>query len=93
MVRGATTVSEVRYRRKIATGTWTEQTATDGYYAGARYHGAVQLLIAPAGRRMSGKWVGFGKNLDVDTGPCELVFQDASAAKGALERYNRRSAQ
>jgi len=74
----------------VVTGTWTEQTATDGYYAGARYHGAIQLLVEPTGRKMVGKWVGFGKEFDVNTGPWELVFKDASTNKATLDRYNRR---
>ncbi|MFB8215005.1 XRE family transcriptional regulator [Streptomyces anulatus] len=74
----------------VATGTWTEQTATDGYYRGARYHGAIQLLVEPTGRRMTGKWVGFGKEFDVNTGPWQLVFQDASTNKSTLAAYNKR---
>ncbi|MEU7222841.1 helix-turn-helix domain-containing protein [Streptomyces chrestomyceticus] len=74
----------------VVTGTWVEQTATDGYYAGARYHGAVQLLAEPTGRRMTGKWIGFGKDFDVNTGPWELVFKDASTSKETVERYSRR---
>ncbi|MFD7922133.1 XRE family transcriptional regulator [Streptomyces sp. NPDC059740] len=73
----------------VVTGTWTEQTAADGYYAGARYHGAVQMLVEPTGRRIAGKWVGFGKDFDVNTGPWELVFQDASTSKATLAAYNR----
>jgi transcriptional regulator with XRE-family HTH domain len=76
--------------RNVVTGTWTEQTASDGYYAGAIYHGAIQLLIEPTGRRMSGKWVGFGKEFDVNTGPWELVFQTADTGKASLDRFNRR---
>lgn len=75
--------------RNVVTGTWVEQTAADGYYAGARYHGAVQLLVEPTGRRMAGKWVGFGKDFDVNTGPWELVFHDASTSQDTLERYSR----
>ncbi|MET9516428.1 XRE family transcriptional regulator [Streptomyces sp. NPDC002994] len=74
----------------VATGTWTEQTASEGYYRGARYHGAIQLLVEPTGRRMTGKWVGFGKEFDINTGPWELVFMDSSTNKATLERYNRR---
>ncbi|MFJ4769864.1 helix-turn-helix domain-containing protein [Streptomyces uncialis] len=74
----------------VVTGTWTEQTAREGYYSGARYHGAVQLLVEPTGRRIAGKWVGFGKDFDVNTGPWELVFQDTSTNKATLDRYNRR---
>lgn len=74
----------------VITGTWVEQTAGEGYYRGARYHGAIQLLAEPTGRRMAGKWVGFGKEMDVNTGPWELVFQDASTNKATLEKYDRR---
>ncbi|MFI6468741.1 XRE family transcriptional regulator [Streptomyces sp. NPDC050516] len=74
----------------VATGTWTEQTAVEGYYRGARYHGSIQLLIEPTGRRMTGKWVGFGKEFDINTGPWELVFRDASTTKATLEKYNHR---
>lgn len=73
----------------VVTGTWVEQTANDGYYRGARYHGAVQLLAEPTGRRIAGKWVGFGKDMDINSGPWELLFQDASTAKTTLDRYNR----
>ncbi|MCP2318461.1 hypothetical protein APR12_003816 [Nocardia amikacinitolerans] len=73
----------------VVTGTWTERTAPDGYYRGARYHGAIQLLVEPTGRRMAGKWVGFGKDFDINTGPWELVLRDDSTAKSAIERYNR----
>lgn len=76
----------------VITGTWVEQTAQDGYYRGARYHGAVQMLAEPTGRRVTGKWVGFGKEMDVNTGPWELVFQDASTNKATLDRYNHRPA-
>ncbi|WBB51097.1 XRE family transcriptional regulator [Verrucosispora sp. WMMA2044] len=72
----------------VVTGTWVEQTDPDGYYRGARYHGAIQLLAEPTGRRMAGKWVGFGKDMDVNTGPWELIFRDASTSKATLDRYN-----
>ncbi|MFE8014411.1 helix-turn-helix domain-containing protein [Streptomyces antibioticus] len=73
--------------RNVVTGTWTEQTAADGYYQGARYHGAIQLLIEPTGRRMAGKWVGFGKDFDVNTGPWELRLLDRSTGRASIERY------
>ncbi|MFF0151375.1 XRE family transcriptional regulator [Micromonospora sp. NPDC005203] len=72
----------------VVTGTWVEQTDPAGYYRGARYHGAIQLLGEPTGRRMAGKWVGFGKDMDVNTGPWELTFQAASTSKATLDRYN-----
>ncbi|MEU8955677.1 XRE family transcriptional regulator [Streptomyces sp. NPDC048518] len=72
------------------TGTWTEQTAADGYYRGARYFGALQMLVDPTGRRMSGKWLGFGRDYEVNSGPWELRLMDASTAKATLDSYNRR---
>jgi hypothetical protein len=77
----------------VITGTWVEQTSVESYYRGARYHGAIQLLAEPTGRRLAGKWVGFGKDMDVNTGPWELVFQDASTNKATLEKYDRRPEQ
>ncbi|MGA5003228.1 helix-turn-helix domain-containing protein [Streptomyces arboris] len=74
--------------RNVVTGTWVEQTAVDGYRNGARYHGAVQLLVEPTGRRMAGKWVGFGKDFDVNTGDWELRLVDRSTSKATLERYS-----
>lgn len=73
----------------VLTGTWVEQTEPDGYYRGARYHGAIQMLAEPTGRRLVGKWVGFGKEMDINTGPWEFVFQDGSTNKATLDRYNR----
>ncbi|MEU6989370.1 XRE family transcriptional regulator [Streptomyces sp. NPDC046465] len=71
------------------TGTWTEQTAVDGYYRGARYFGALQMLAEPTGRRMGGKWVGFGKEFDINTGPWELRLIEAGTSKAVLEQYSR----
>lgn len=73
----------------VVTGTWVEQTAKEGYYRGARYHGAVQMLAEPTGRRLAGKWIGFGKEMDVNTGPWELVFRDASTDRATLAKYDR----
>lgn len=58
--------------RAIATGTWTERTALNGYYKGATYHGTVQLIISPHGRSMSGRWLGFNKEFKVNTGEWHL---------------------
>jgi hypothetical protein len=75
--------------RNIVTGTWREETSGSGYYQGAVYHGAIQMLVEPTGRRMSGKWVGFGKEFDVNTGPWELVFKDASTSQTTLDAHSR----
>lgn len=73
----------------VITGTWVEQTAGDGYYRGARYHGAIQMLVEPTGTRMAGKWIGFGKDMDVNTGPWELRLQDASTNQATIAKYSR----
>ncbi|MGQ4597070.1 XRE family transcriptional regulator [Nocardia sp. R6R-6] len=73
----------------VATGTWSEHTAQDGYYRGAHYHGAIQLLIELTGARMAGKWVGFGKSFEINSGPWELVLQDSATSKAAIDAYDR----
>lgn len=75
----------------VATGTWTERTAPDGYYRGATYHGTIQLLADPAGRRMSGKWLGFGRNFRINSGEWELTCVDSSTAKSAQRIYYRKA--
>jgi hypothetical protein len=47
------------------------------------------MLVEPAGRRMAGKWVGFGKEFDVNTGPWRLEFIDADTGKATITKYNR----
>jgi transcriptional regulator with XRE-family HTH domain len=74
--------------RNIITGTWRERTGEEGFYRGATYYGALQMLAEPTGRRIVGKWVGFGKDFDVNTGPWELTFLDANTAPGTVERYS-----
>lgn len=73
----------------VVTGTWVEQTSPDSYYRGARYYGAIQQLADPTGRRLAGKWVGFGKDGEVNTGPWTLEFLNGSTGKATLDRYNR----
>jgi hypothetical protein len=56
----------------LVTGSWTERTAPDGYYRGAVYHGVVQLVLDPAGRSMSGRWLGPDRNFEIDSGQWRL---------------------
>src|SRR5262249_38651468 len=74
----------------VVTGTWAEQTDVAGYYRGARYHGAIQMLVEPTGHEMGGKWIGFGKDRDIKGGPGERTLQAASTPGASLDRYNRR---
>lgn len=59
---------------KIATGTWQESTDPNGYYKGTNYYGALQLVISDDGKHMRGKWLGFGRNMEVNVGPWELEY-------------------
>lgn len=56
---------------------------------GARYHGAIHMLFEPTGRRMRGKWLRSGKDLDINSGPWELIFRAASTSRSTLGTYNR----
>lgn len=73
----------------VVTGTWTEQTQGDGYYRSAVYHGALQMLQDEDGKRLSGKWVGFGKEGEVNDGPWSLTLVDEHVDQEAVERWNR----
>lgn len=76
-------------RGPIATGTWTEHTAVDGYYQGAVYHGALQVIVDPTGRSMAGRWVGFDKEFRVDSGPWALDLVDTGTDEATRQKYNR----
>jgi transcriptional regulator with XRE-family HTH domain len=74
---------------QVVTGTWTEQTSASGYYHGAVYHGAIQMLAEPTGHRLSGRWLGFGRDLDINDGPWTLTRVDDSLDQEAVDRWNR----
>lgn len=76
--------------RNVATGTWREDTNPDGYYRGATYHGCIQLLADPTGKRMTGKWLGFGRAFEINSGPWELRKVSESLSKATLDEYSRR---
>jgi hypothetical protein len=72
----------------VLTGTWMERTSPTGYYKGAVYHGAIQLLVDPTGRSMEGQWLGFDKKAKIDSGPWELSRAAASTAPTVLRRFH-----
>jgi hypothetical protein len=74
---------------QVVTGTWTEETNAEGYYQGSVYYGALQMLLEPTGHRMSGKWVGFGRDFDVNVGPWTLELVTADTGTAAMEQYDR----
>lgn len=74
---------------QVATGTWAEETERGGYYRGAVYTGAIQLLEKDGGTRLEGTWVGFGKEGDVNTGPWSLTLVDEHLDTETREQWNR----
>ena len=58
----------------IATGTWQEETEQGGYYKGAIYHGAIQLVLSTDKKHLEGKWVGFGRDMEVNVGPWSFDY-------------------
>lgn len=74
---------------RVITGTWTEQTRASGYYRGALYTGAVQMLESDTGEALAGQWVGFGKAGEVNTGPWSLELVEASVTPEAAERWDQ----
>jgi hypothetical protein len=73
---------------QAVTGIWTEQTSLEGWYRGAVYHGGIQMLLEPPGR-MTGKWVGYGKDREVNSGVWTLTLVDADFSDDAVGRWNR----
>jgi hypothetical protein len=65
----------------VATGSWQEITSLKGDYEGTIYHGAAQLIVDKDRKHLKGKWVGFGKKMEVKTGPWEFTYlgKDESA--------------
>lgn len=82
-------VMDLTVNGQVITGTWTEETNPDGYYGGAVYHGAIQLLLEPTGHRMAGKWVGFGRDFDLNTGPWTLELVSSDVSKDAQDQFGK----
>lgn len=74
---------------QVVTGTWTERTQEAGYYSGAVYYGAIQMLLDATERRMSGKWVGFGRSGEVNTNDWSLTLVDSEVDQAAVDRWSR----
>jgi transcriptional regulator with XRE-family HTH domain len=72
---------------QIVTGTWAEQTRGDGYYRGAIYTGAIQLKLIED-IRLHGRWLGFGKEGQIEDGPWSLLKSENSVAPEAIEGWD-----
>jgi transcriptional regulator with XRE-family HTH domain len=82
---------ELDVNGQVITGTWTEHTSADGYYRGAVYHGAIQMLADPTGQRMAGKWAGFSRDLEINTGPWTLELITESVTAEAIRQHDKRT--
>jgi transcriptional regulator with XRE-family HTH domain len=69
------------------TGTWTEQTRPDGYYRGAVYMGAIQMLLKDEGL-LDGRWIGFGKAEEINDGPWSLRRMTGELTPEAISRWD-----
>ena len=67
-------------RGTVATGTWSERTSPDGCYHGREYHGAIQLVVDPMGKAMTGRWVGVDRQFNVNSDVWELQWVDTASA-------------
>jgi hypothetical protein len=74
----------------VATGTWRETTSPDGYYKGAAYHGTLQLVVDPSGRRMRGMWLGFGRDFAINCGQWGLTWENSSTSKNVQRLYHEK---
>lgn len=72
----------------IVTGTWVERTSPTGYYKGAVYRGAIQLLVDPTASRMTGRWLGFDKESNINTGNWEFIRVAADVSKSVQRGFH-----
>jgi hypothetical protein len=75
-------------RGRVLTGSWTEQTRPAGYYRGAAYHGAIQMITAEDERTIAGRWAGFGKNGEINDGPWSLQLVTGQLTPEAISTYD-----
>jgi transcriptional regulator with XRE-family HTH domain len=84
-----TSESELKFELVVegsaVSGVWSEKTSPSGYYQGATYTGAIHLLLAPTGKAMTGKWLGFGRDLKINSGDWHLRWVDEAAQQ---EQYH-----
>ncbi|MFI6024413.1 hypothetical protein [Amycolatopsis magusensis] len=79
---------ELAVESSVATGSWRETTSPRGYYKGATYHGTLQMVIDPNGRRMRGMRLGFGREFSINSGQWELSLEENSISAGSQRPYH-----
>ena len=85
----STTVSMTGMAGVGPRGTWEGADQRQRYYAGGVYFGAIQMLAEPTGRRLAGKWAGFGRDLEINVGRWRLQLVSSDASPEAVARFNR----
>jgi hypothetical protein len=58
---------------RVATGTWEEHSSPTGYYKGAVYTGAVQLVLTEDGKMFHGMYVAIDRRSEVRSGYWEVT--------------------
>ncbi|MGI5505123.1 helix-turn-helix domain-containing protein [Lentzea sp. CA-135723] len=71
----------------VVTGTWRETTSPTGHYRGAVYHGTMQMVVDPSGRRMHGMWLGFSRKFSINNGRWELEWCESDVSNDAQRAY------
>lgn len=74
---------------QVVTGTWTEETERGGYYKGGVYFGCIQMLLDVTGHRLKGRWLGFGRDFEINDGPWSLTLVDSDVSEDGIARWNR----
>jgi hypothetical protein len=71
-------------------GTWVEITSPGGYYAGAVYDGTWAGFLDQTGRRIAGRWHGYGRNPgELNDGAWHLTMVEDSVNGEARDRWDR----
>lgn len=81
-------IMDLTVNGSVVTGTWSEETEAGGYYSGAVYHGCLQLLLDPTGHRLTGRWLGYGRDFDINDGPWTLTLVSSDTSREQMDRYN-----
>lgn len=85
---GSTMSLDLITEASVVTGTWRETTSPTGYYRGAVYHGTIQMVVDPSGRRMHGMWLGFSRKFSINSGRWELEWCESGTSKQAQQAYD-----
>jgi hypothetical protein len=79
----------VRWFDSLPYPPWEEKTSPTGYYRGAVYRGAIQLLVE-AGGRMTARWLGFGKHFQINNGDWSLRLESRSVTPQNMAEFSGR---